>query len=66
MPDLLRLDEERIIYWQEKKLGRTLSEYEKRQLINGYIQNSGNRKVSVLQAPLAVSTKQAKQSVKYS
>lgn len=66
MPDLLRLDEERIIYWQEKKLGRTLSEYEKRQLINGYIQNSGKRKVSALQAPLAVSRKQSKHSVKYS
>ena len=34
MPDLLRLDEERVVYWQEKKLGRALSEYEKKQLLN--------------------------------
>ena len=46
LPDHLRIDKSRIIYWQEKKLARTLSEYEKRQLINSYITSSGKPKVS--------------------
>ena len=51
MPDLLRLNEERVIYWEEKKLGRALSEYEKMQLLNNYISKSGKPKSVSLTAP---------------
>ncbi len=51
MPDLLRLDEERVIYWQEKKLARKLSEYEKSQLLSSYIPKSGMPKSASLNAP---------------
>lgn len=51
MPDLLRLDEERVVYWQEKKLRRALSEYEKKQLLNNYISQSGKPKLSSLTIP---------------
>ncbi|MBE0357680.1 immune inhibitor A domain-containing protein [Pseudoalteromonas phenolica] len=52
MPDLLRLDEDRIVYWQEKKLGRTLSEYEKQQLLNSYILKSGKPRAEIINLPL--------------
>jgi immune inhibitor A len=65
MPDLLRLDEERIIYWQEKKLGRTLSTYEKQQLLNSYIYKSGRRKVSLLTPPLNYTKSDNKRSFNY-
>ena len=51
MPDLLRLDEERVVYWQEKKLARKLSEYEKSQLLSSYIPKSGMPKSASLNAP---------------
>jgi immune inhibitor A len=65
MPDKLRLNEERIIYWQEKKLGRTLSDYEKRQLLNSYIEKSGKRKIASIQTPFAQSKKQLKHDIQF-
>ncbi|RZQ53981.1 peptidase M6 [Pseudoalteromonas phenolica] len=64
MPDKLRMDDERIIYWQEKKLGRKLSTYEKSQLLNSYIVNSGKLKsvpsVSVFNQPRRINHSHSK------
>lgn len=65
MPDLLRLDEERIVYWQEKALGRNLSAYEKQQLLNSYIYGSGKRKSSILKTPFKYSKSNNKHTFKY-